>query len=129
MTRARLRAVGGSVMLAVPRALLDQIRADVGTELDIGVEEGRLVIAPIRVFFRYQRGNGNAHSYSRLGILDHFKDQGAFGKVDPAALHLAMIAGNGSESGNQAFCFTLIDIDGGKGHHPAPDTTGFIAID
>lgn len=35
-------------MLAVPRALLDQIRADVGTELDIGVEEGRLVIAPIR---------------------------------------------------------------------------------
>lgn len=48
MTRARLRAVGGSVMLAVPRALLDQIRADVGTELDIGVEEGRLVIAPIR---------------------------------------------------------------------------------
>lgn len=48
MARARLRAVGGSVMLAVPRALLDQIRADIGTELDIGVDEGRLVIAPIR---------------------------------------------------------------------------------
>lgn len=41
-----LRKVGGSVMLAVPPTLLDVLNLGVGAKVDIGVEDGRLVVAP-----------------------------------------------------------------------------------
>ena len=41
-----LRKVGGSVMLAVPPALLDLLQLGVGAAVDIGVESGRLIIQP-----------------------------------------------------------------------------------
>ena len=41
-----LRKVGGSVMLAVPPALLDLLDLSVGTRVDIGIEGHRLVVAP-----------------------------------------------------------------------------------
>ena len=41
-----LRKVGGSVMLAVPPALLDELRLRPGARVDIGVERGRLVVEP-----------------------------------------------------------------------------------
>ena len=46
MHSTNLRKVGGSVMLAVPPALLDLLKLGVGAKVDIGVENGRLVIEP-----------------------------------------------------------------------------------
>ena len=46
MHTTNLRKVGGSVMLAVPPALLDVLKLGVGTEVDLGVERGRLVVVP-----------------------------------------------------------------------------------
>jgi antitoxin ChpS len=42
----KLRKVGGSVMLAVPPALLDILRLQPGAKVGITVENGRLVIEP-----------------------------------------------------------------------------------
>ena len=46
MHSTNLRKVGGSVMLAVPPALLDVLELRAGAKVDIGVEDGRLVVAP-----------------------------------------------------------------------------------
>lgn len=46
MHTTSLRKVGGSVMLAVPPALLDLLNLRVGAKVDIDVEKGRLVIEP-----------------------------------------------------------------------------------
>lgn len=46
MHTTNLRKVGGSVMLAVPPALLDVLELRVGARVDVGVEGGRLVVAP-----------------------------------------------------------------------------------
>jgi antitoxin ChpS len=48
MHRTNLRKVGGSVMLAVPPALLEVLELEAGTEVGIGVEGGRLVVEPRR---------------------------------------------------------------------------------
>ena len=41
-----LRKVGGSVMLAVPPALLDVLRLGAGSQVGLEVANGRLVVAP-----------------------------------------------------------------------------------
>lgn len=46
MHTTSLRKVGGSIMLAVPRALLELLKLRAGAKVDIGVEHGRLVVAP-----------------------------------------------------------------------------------
>ena len=46
MHTTSLRKVGGSVMLAVPPALLDLLELRDGARVDIGVEDGRLIVAP-----------------------------------------------------------------------------------
>jgi len=46
MHTTHLRKVGGSVMLAVPPAFLDLLELRAGARVDIGVEDGRLVVAP-----------------------------------------------------------------------------------
>ncbi len=46
MYTTNLRKVGGSVMLAVPPALLDLLRLGAGARVDIGVEGGRLIVVP-----------------------------------------------------------------------------------
>ena len=46
MHTTNLRKVGGSVMLAVPPALLDVLELRVGAKVDLGVEGGRLVVVP-----------------------------------------------------------------------------------
>ena len=46
MHSTNLRKVGGSVMLAVPPALLDLLRLRAGARVDIGIEDGRLIVAP-----------------------------------------------------------------------------------
>jgi antitoxin ChpS len=46
MHTTNLRKVGGSVMLAVPPALLDILRLAPGAQVGIAVESGRLVVEP-----------------------------------------------------------------------------------
>jgi len=46
MHTTNLRKVGGSVMLAVPRAVLDVLRLRPGTKVGIVVERDRLVVEP-----------------------------------------------------------------------------------
>jgi antitoxin ChpS len=46
MHTTNLRKVGGSVMLAVPPALLDLLHLQPGAKVDIAVESGRLVVEP-----------------------------------------------------------------------------------
>lgn len=43
---ATLRKVGGSIMLAVPPALLDLLRLRPGAQVGLAVERGRLVVEP-----------------------------------------------------------------------------------
>jgi antitoxin ChpS len=46
MHTTKLRKVGGSVMLAVPPALLDVLRLRPGADVGLAVEKGRLVVEP-----------------------------------------------------------------------------------
>ncbi len=48
MHRTNLRKVGGSVMLAVPPALLEILHLQPGAQVGITVERGRLVVEPPR---------------------------------------------------------------------------------
>lgn len=45
---AKLRCVGGSVMVAIPPALLDSVSLAAGHDVALSVERGRLVIAARR---------------------------------------------------------------------------------
>jgi len=46
MHTTNLRKVGGSVMLAVPPALLDILQLQPGAQVGVAVESGRLVVHP-----------------------------------------------------------------------------------
>ena len=46
MHTTNLRKVGGSIMLAVPPALLDLLKIGVGAKVGIDVEDGRLIVEP-----------------------------------------------------------------------------------
>jgi len=46
MYTTSLRKVGGSIMLAVPPALLDSLGLEPGTRVAMAIERGRLVIKP-----------------------------------------------------------------------------------
>ncbi len=46
MHTTNLRRVGGSVMLAVPPALLDILHLEPGARVGISIESGRLVVKP-----------------------------------------------------------------------------------
>jgi antitoxin ChpS len=46
MHTTNLRKVGGSVMLAVPRALLDILQLRPGAKVGLAVQGGRLVVEP-----------------------------------------------------------------------------------
>jgi antitoxin ChpS len=48
MHTTNLRKVGGSVMLAVPPALLDILHLRPGAKVGISIESGRLVVEPRR---------------------------------------------------------------------------------
>ena len=46
MHTTKLRKVGGSVMLAIPPALLDILHLQPGAKVGLAVENGRLVVEP-----------------------------------------------------------------------------------
>lgn len=48
MHTTNLRKVGGSIMLAIPPALLDILRLRPDARVGITVESGRLVVVPLR---------------------------------------------------------------------------------
>ncbi len=48
MRTAVLRQVGGSVMLAVPPALLDVLEVRSGSTVDLDIDGGRLIVVPRR---------------------------------------------------------------------------------
>ena len=52
MHTTKLRKVGGSVMLVVPPAFLDQLHLQAGATVGLAVDHGRLVVEP-RIRQRY----------------------------------------------------------------------------
>lgn len=48
MSTATLRSVGGSVVMALPKRLLELVDLHAGSKVNIDVQQGRLVIAPIK---------------------------------------------------------------------------------
>ena len=46
MHTTNLRKVGGSIMLAVPPALLDVLKLTAGAKVGLAVDNGRLVVQP-----------------------------------------------------------------------------------
>lgn len=46
MHTTNLRKVGGSVMLAVPPAFLDQLQLQAGAMVGLAIDHGRLVVEP-----------------------------------------------------------------------------------
>jgi antitoxin ChpS len=48
MHTTNLRKVGGSIMLAVPPAVLDMLHLRAGAKVELAVDSGRLVIEPRR---------------------------------------------------------------------------------
>ena len=46
MHTTHLRKVGGSIMLAVPPALLDLLKLRAGARVDVGIADGRLIFEP-----------------------------------------------------------------------------------
>ncbi|MGH8549411.1 MAG: AbrB/MazE/SpoVT family DNA-binding domain-containing protein [Methylococcales bacterium] len=48
MYTTSLRKVGGSIMLAVPPAILDLLHLHPGATVGLAVEKGRLVVEPVR---------------------------------------------------------------------------------
>lgn len=48
MSTATLRTVGGSVVMAIPKRLLELVDLQAGSQVDINVQQGRLVVAPLR---------------------------------------------------------------------------------
>lgn len=48
MSTTKLRRVGGSIMMAVPRALLDQLHLRAGSQVEIEIDHGRLIVEPAK---------------------------------------------------------------------------------
>ena len=46
MPTATLRAVGGSVVLAIPKRLLELVHLQAGSQVGIDVQDGRLIVVP-----------------------------------------------------------------------------------
>jgi len=46
MTSVTLRNLGGSVVMAVPKKILDLVDLDAGSKVDLSVENGRLIVEP-----------------------------------------------------------------------------------
>ena len=48
MPSATLRTVGGSVVMAIPKRILELVQLHAGSRVNIDVQEGRLIIIPER---------------------------------------------------------------------------------
>ena len=73
MHTTNLRKVGGSVMLAVPPAVLEMLHLQAGAAVNLGVEDGRLVIEP-RQQKRYSLKELLAQCDTKAPLPDEDKD-------------------------------------------------------
>ena len=48
MAKAVLRSIGGSVMVAVPKPFLAQANLGPGSEVDVSVQDGAILLSPAR---------------------------------------------------------------------------------
>ena len=48
MSTATLRTVGGSVVMALPKRLLELVDLQAGSKVNIDVREGQIIIAPLQ---------------------------------------------------------------------------------
>jgi antitoxin ChpS len=46
MPTATLRSIGGSIVIAIPKRLLEMVQLQVGSKVEINVEQGHLVVIP-----------------------------------------------------------------------------------
>lgn len=46
MSTATLRTVGGSIVIAIPKRLLEMVQLRAGSKVEINVEQGHLVVIP-----------------------------------------------------------------------------------
>lgn len=46
MSTATLRSVGGSVVMAIPKHILEMAQLRAGTQVEIDIQDGRIVIIP-----------------------------------------------------------------------------------
>jgi antitoxin ChpS len=46
MPTATLRKVGGSTVMAIPRAMLDQLNVSAGEKVALDIQDGKLIVAP-----------------------------------------------------------------------------------
>ena len=46
MYRTRLRAVGGSVMFAIPRAILESLDLEANASVGLSIDQGKLIVDP-----------------------------------------------------------------------------------
>ena len=71
MHSTNLRKVGRSVMLAIPRALLEVLDLNVGSKVDIGIEDGQIIV--------YKR---KKPSFTLKELVDQYDDKLPFDDED-----------------------------------------------
>lgn len=73
MPTATLRTVGGSVVMAIPKRLLELVHLQSGSQVDIDVQQGRLIVAPQKKN-RYTLAELLAQCNPKLPILAEEKE-------------------------------------------------------
>lgn len=48
MPTATLRSVGGSIVMAIPKRILELVQLQAGSRVDIDVQQGQLIVSPQR---------------------------------------------------------------------------------
>ena len=89
MPTATLRTVGGSVVMAIPKRLLELVHLQAGSMVDIEVQQGRLIVAPQKKK-RYKLSELLAQCDPELPITAEERewlDAGAVGFEDGAKEH------------------------------------------
>lgn len=71
MYTTSLRKVGGSVMLAVPPAILDLLHLQAGATVGVAVNDGRLVIEPQRPRYTLDDLLAQCDASAEVGPEDH----------------------------------------------------------
>lgn len=71
MHMTNLRKVGGSVMLAVPPAVLDMLHIGAGAQVGVSVERGRLVVDPAPKEYTIEELLAQCDLNAELPSVDH----------------------------------------------------------
>ena len=69
MPTATLRSVGGSIVMAIPKRILELVQLQAGSRVDIDVQQGQLIVSPQRKK-RYTLSELLAQCNSSLPLTD-----------------------------------------------------------